>query len=336
MPPRSRTKILLLLAVVQVLLLPLVVSLASSPAPVRAVLPDFDAAVIIPGFLTGDGDFRGLADALTARGLPTTVVPMPRWHWIPCLGGRSMRPILERIDCAVRHVAAGAARPPPYKYSVFDCWGDFWDNPGGVAEVGGSSDVDGYPNVTPRGTFPEAGEAVRRVAVIGHSAGGWIGRVYLSSRSYGGKAYRGSELVHSLITLGTPHLNAPGPAFSGIEWINRESLPDTVLALAVAGRGFPGGTSGSLTKGSYSFCCPDGTDGTSYDGDGITTVRSATALGGADTMLLDGVTHFPWSDVVGGEIVAPDLAALHKEGNTPWYGTGEIVDRWAGWLLKKN
>ena len=34
------------------------------------------------------------------------VLPGPRWHWIPCLGGRSARPILERIDFAVDHVLA--------------------------------------------------------------------------------------------------------------------------------------------------------------------------------------------------------------------------------------
>jgi len=44
-------------------------------------------------------------------------------------------------------------------------------------------------------------------------AGGWIARAYLSDREYGGKIYNGKELVHSIITLGSPHGNAPGPAF---------------------------------------------------------------------------------------------------------------------------
>ena len=49
-----------------------------------------------------------MADTLTSRGIPTVVVPMPVWHWLPCLGGRSMRPMLERIDHTVRLVRVGA------------------------------------------------------------------------------------------------------------------------------------------------------------------------------------------------------------------------------------
>ena len=52
-------------------------------------------------------------------------------------------------------------------------------------------------------------------------AGGWIARAYLSDREYGGKIYNGKELVHSIITVGSPHGNAPGPAFKGVEWVNR-------------------------------------------------------------------------------------------------------------------
>ena len=36
-------------------------------------------------------------------GIETVVVQMDWWHWIPCLGGRSVRPILDRID----HTVAG-------------------------------------------------------------------------------------------------------------------------------------------------------------------------------------------------------------------------------------
>ena len=41
-----------------------------------------------------------------------------------------------------------------------------------------------------------------------------------------------------------------------------------VRALAVGGTGYKGDSSGDLTQGAYSFCCPYGTDGTQYDGDG--------------------------------------------------------------------
>lgn len=148
-------------------------------------LPRLDAAVVVPGFLSGASDFREMADSLSARGIRTAVVPMAAWHWLPCLGGRSMRPILERIDHTVRHLAAAEGDPaavPGFEYSWQDCLTDFVHTPGGIWEVGGSAEVQEYPIVEPRGHFPEAGAARGRVALIGHSAGGWISRVYLSKR----------------------------------------------------------------------------------------------------------------------------------------------------------
>ena len=233
---------------------------------------------------------------------------------------------------------------PNFEYSILDCWSDFRDNPGGVLEVGGSAEVDSYPIVTPRGKFQLPSDhsdsnsdsiALNsgRVALIGHSAGGWIARAYLSERNYGGKVYNGKERVHSLVTLGSPHGNAPGPAFKGVEWANRESIPPGVRALAVSGSGFRGDSSGQLTQNAYSFCCNQGTDGTGYDGDGVTPIFSALAMEGAEQLVLDGdVTHFPWSDVFGGDIFAPDLARVHKEEGTPWYGSDEALDQWVGWL----
>ena len=242
-------------------------------------LPNVKAAVIVPGFLTGKDEFLPLAESLNSKGIPTVVVPMPNWHWLPCLGGRSMRPMLERIDFAVRHLTAVAgdlaefdratleslgeseftekdglilpkgdatiqlSNPqlliPEIDYNIIDLYQDFRNNPGGVLKVGGSAEVEEYPLWNPKGTFKEAPKPQGKVALIGHSAGGWICRAYLSNRSYGGKAYRGNELVHSLISLGTPHGNAPGPAFKGVEWVNRERL-DGVRVLAVGGTGYKG------------------------------------------------------------------------------------------------
>ena len=215
-----------------------------------------------------------------------------------------MRPMLERIDFTVRHLAAtegDITAVPKFQYNLLDCWNDFWTNPGGVAQVGGSAEVDEYPVVEPRGHFPPPSNDPKcRVAIIGHSAGGWISRVYLSKRNYGGRVYGGSDLVHSIVTLGSPHGNAPGAAFKGVEWCNREGCPEDVRGLAVAGRGFPGDSSGSFTRDCYAFCCNDGTDGTGYDGDGVTPIHSSLLFAGAEQMIIDDCTHFAWSDVFGG------------------------------------
>jgi len=252
-----------------------------------------------------------------------------------------MRPMLERIDVTVRHLTSqsGNATMVPSStmidYTLGDLWTDFQTNPGGVMKVGGSALVDDYPqDIRPQGKFSlPAKDAQGKIALIGHSAGGWIARVYLSNRNYGGRSYNGQRLVHSLITLGSPHGNAPGPAFAGVEWINREAIPTTVRALAVAGKGYPGDTSGDLTQNAYSFCCADGSDGRGYDGDGVTPVESALAMEGAEELVLQGrVTHFPWSNVLGGDFFAPDLAKDHRDNRTPWYGDDVALDQWLGWL----
>ena len=94
---------------------------------------NIQAAVLVPGFLTGANEFQSLCDELTAGGLPTIAVPMPNWHWLPCLGGRSVRPMLERIDFTVKHLVANAGditKVPSFDYSIMDAYVDFRTNPG--------------------------------------------------------------------------------------------------------------------------------------------------------------------------------------------------------------
>ncbi|GFH49909.1 hypothetical protein CTEN210_06385 [Chaetoceros tenuissimus] len=317
----------------------------SSSTSSSSSLNDIKAAVIVPGFLTGADEMQPLVDALQKRGIPSIAVPFPNHHWIPCLGGRSARPILERIDYTVRHLAYHNGDvtkvPKEIKYSWIDCALDFNDNPGGVLEVGGSSEVDLFPqNVSPRGEFlsesiPDRKDAKGRIALIGHSAGGWISRVYLSNRNYGGRSYNGSELVHSLVTLGSPNANAPGAAFKSIEWINREEIPDNVRALAVAGKGFQGDKCGTFTKNAYSFCCSEGSDGSQYDGDGVTPVFSALAMEGknCDKLVLEGdILHFSFADTFGGDLFTGDLARMQRERDLSWYASDEAMDQWVGWL----
>jgi pimeloyl-ACP methyl ester carboxylesterase len=344
------------------------------------------AAVLVPGFLTGADEFGPLCDLLTQTyGIPTVAVPMPNWHWLPCLGGRSSRPILERIDWTVQQLIANDGNVTAFHqnalrdknnfwtYTFYDAWMDFQYNPGGVFRVGGSDQVDEYPIVEPRGTFPlpdpkrlfitttttseekemdgttqkttVTKKKKKKIALIGHSAGGWIGRIYLSSREYGGRAYKGTDHVHSLITLGTPHATASHPAFNGIEWCNREegtpaadgsaqSEKVLVPTLVVGGGGYKGDEWGTLTQNAYSFCCPSLSNGTTYEGDGLTPRFSSLGLPGAEQLELEDVAHFCWSDVFGGSIVAPELSAAYQQGR-PWYGSDSIVPKWANWLIRQ-
>ena len=298
----------------------------SAPTSLAASRP---AVVVVPGFLYGSEDFVGLAEALRRRGVDATVAPIAWWHWIPCLGGRSVRPILERIQCAVDYASSAdvvAVEAPAPAYSPLDLWRDFRQTPGGVMAVGGSADPDEFPDVAPCGGFGDAPPPRRACAIVGHSAAGWISRIFLSSRPYGGKAYGGSGgRVSKLVTLGSPHAASEGVAFANVAWANREAAP--VPALAVAGGGFGGATAESFTTDSYAFC--GAPDAETCDGDGVTPVASALDLPGAETLLLDGATlhapQFPrW--------LAPQLHDAGVAGGTPWFGDDARLDAWAPFL----
>ena len=307
--------------------------------------PRLRAAVIVPGFLNDSNDYAALARSLTERGLPTVVTPMPLWHWIPSIGGRSVRPVLERIDHAVRHVSAMGERAeqvteplvvPPIDYSLSDLWEDFQTNPGGPLRVGGSEFADEFPtDVEPSGTFPPAPPPQGSVAIIGCSAGGYMARIYLGSRAYGGRAFCGAELVHSLVTLGTPHMAGNGLPFENVRWVNQEPTPEGVRVLAV---GATGTSSDEALAGAYAFCDPSGRGGEGLEGDGVTTSESALDLPGAEKLLLEGVTHYPWTAAPFADLIAPSLTKAYR-GGKPWcvasdgFGWSRVASGGFGWLM---
>lgn len=294
--------------------------------------------MVVPGFLYGAEDFLDLAVALRSRGIAATVAPIAWWHWLPCLGGRSVRPILERIDAAVEYATTAetvALAAPAPAYGPSDLLGDVRDTPGGVLRVGGSADPDEFPTVAPRGGFGfgappiPGGPRRRRCAIAAHSASGWIARIFLSERSYGGRSYGGGDRVSRLVTLGSPHAAAAGVAFENVKWAAREEPP--VPALAVAGTGFRG-SDNPFTKDSYAFCGLGETAAAAADGDGVTPAASALALAGAETLSLPGATlhapQFPrW--------LAP---ALHDAGRagTPWFGDAGRLELWAPFLERES
>ena len=302
----------------------------STAAALSAPAKTPDAAVVVPGFLEGATEFVGVAKALRKRGIPATVAPIHRWHWIPCLGGRSVRPILARIDhaCAYATTAEKLDVVAPFStYTAADLVSDFVNNPGGVLKAGGSADPDEFPYVEPRGSFGAFNGRERRrgCSIVGHSAAGWISRIYLSEERYGGHSHRGlARGVRRLVTLGSPHAASDGVAFANVAWARREPAP--VEALAVAGAGFRGDEAGSFTRDSYEFCGLSKDEASVADGDGVTPLSSALDFAGAERLTLAGTTihaaNLP-------SFLSPELA----ESDAAWYGDEARIDEWARFLV---
>jgi len=302
--------------------------------------------VIVPGFLYGAGNYEGMCRRMREQGVDAMVAPIAAWHWIPVLGGRSVRPILERIDFAVDFAAdcdaaAGGKMPWP-QYSFGDLLADFWNTPGGVLRAGGTSDPEQFPDVEPRGGFfadakgarPFAMQGAQRerrnVALVAHSAAGWICRIYVSSEAYAGRAYRGGDKVSALVALGSPFAAAPGVAFENVVKAKRMAVDASLPILAVAGKGAVGAEAGEFTRNSYTFCGVDAQDMGDADGDGVTPLSASLDLEGAEHLILDGITtHAPGYPA----LIAPELAQSRKNG-TPWYGDEERLRHWLSWLLR--
>jgi hypothetical protein len=60
----------------------------------------------------------------------------------------------------------------------------------------------------------------KKIVLIGHSAGGWILRLFVGDKPYDGKVYNGFEKnkgqIVSLVTLGTPHNSAEAYPFGKV------------------------------------------------------------------------------------------------------------------------
>jgi pimeloyl-ACP methyl ester carboxylesterase len=153
-----------------------------------------------------------------------------------------------------------------------------------------------------------------RVTLIGHSAGGVLGRLYLSPKPFLGQEYRGLTRVSRLITLGSPHYNQRRWIHGGMmaRWVDKR-VPGACFApqvqyCSVAGKLIRGDRQGSLReRHAYRFYDQIGGVGDAW-GDGLVPIASAL-LAGSQQITLEGVGHF-----VG-------------FGN-PWYGTKESIAVW--------
>ena len=162
---------------------------------------------------------------------------------------------------------------------------------------------------------------LRQINLIGHSAGGWISRIYIGEIPYiiHGDVTEAEELwnakskVANLITLGTPHISGERWTKKNLDFVNDNypgaMYPD-VKYICVAGKSIYGAKKFGqwLAYSSYQQTCGEGNTW----GDGITAI-SAAHLAGATNITIEGVKHSPRT--VG-----------------MWYGSPEILSQWVGYL----
>ena len=88
----------------------------------------------------------------------------------------------------------------------------------------------------------------RDVCVVGHSAGGWLARLWMGDAPYGthGKTYGGAARVQTLLTLGTPHYSLEKYPFGRI--------PENLAANVVVDSG---PSDGSDSSRRFGFQCVD-------------------------------------------------------------------------------
>lgn len=160
-----------------------------------------------------------------------------------------------------------------------------------------------------------------KINLIGHSAGGWISRIYLGEKPYLGRGeikpslWSAHERVATLVTLGTPHVSQERWTRWNLDFVNNNYpgafYPD-VRYVCVAGKSIFGERRrGSwLAYSSYQLTCGQG----NCWGDGITPITAAH-LAGAENLVVEGVKH------------SPKAAGL-------WYGSPQIIPSWVSYLMR--
>ncbi len=150
--------------------------------------------------------------------------------------------------------------------------------------------------------------------LVGHSAGGLLGRLYLHREPVWGQTYAGADHVDLLITLGSPHCGDKGTctgwflADEANRLVPGTTYADAVHYLPVIGRAIQAHPYGTRAQRRafrrYQAFSPWRDDW----GDGIVPLSGAH-LKGAETVVLNGVTH------------------SRKHGRN-WYGASKTVRRW--------
>lgn len=158
------------------------------------------------------------------------------------------------------------------------------------------------------------------INLIGHSAGGWISRIYLGEKPYSGRAqvapvgpWQAHTYVATLLTLGTPHISQERWTRWNLDFVNKNypgAFYHNVRYVCVAGKTIFGERRRGkwLAYSSYELTCGQG----NCWGDGITPIAAAH-LEGAENLVVEGVNH------------SPRAAGI-------WYGSPQILPSWVSYL----
>jgi triacylglycerol esterase/lipase EstA (alpha/beta hydrolase family) len=163
---------------------------------------------------------------------------------------------------------------------------------------------------------------VNQINLIGHSAGGWISRIYLGAIPYtihgdvtadAVGLWNAKARIANLITLGTPHISGERWTMKNLDFVNNNypgAMEPKVQYICVAGKSIYGEKRIGqwLAYSSYQMTCGKGNTW----GDGITPIVAAH-LAGANNIIIEGVKHSPRTSGI-------------------WYGSPEARSQWVSYL----
>ena len=161
-----------------------------------------------------------------------------------------------------------------------------------------------------------------QINLIGHSAGGWIARIYMGEKPYCVHGdvtedaiglWNAHPYISRLITLGTPHISQERWTRKNLDFVKvyyPGAFHPNVRYICIAGKAIYGQQKlGSLLAyNSYKITIGNG----NVWGDGITPIEAAH-LEGAENIILENVWHSPRSP-------------------GQWYGSPDVIKIWMNWL----